>query len=365
MARPLNRPPPPELLSLLDHLGTSVLLATATGELLYLNAAAEDLLGTSTQRALGQPLRQLLGPGADTLPALLARAAAADQTFSRREVLLEGVGGEATVVDCRVTPVTRQDGDTPHLLIELHDETPRLRIRRDAMLRAQREVSRQIIRQLAHEIKNPLGGLRGAAQLLERALPDPTLTEYTQVIIAEADRLKTLVDDLLGPGRQPDPQSLNIHELLQHVYRLVSAEAPPDVQVLRDYDPSLPPLRLDRSQMIQAFLNLVKNALEAVGTTGTIVLRTRARSNVTLGGIRHRLVASIEIEDDGPGVIEELQETIFYPLVTGRDAGTGLGLPLAQELVNRHGGLIEFDSRPGRTVFRVGLPIHEEAAYEH
>lgn len=356
--------PGAERLRLLDHLGTSVLLATASGEVLYLNAAAENLLGTSSQRAIGQPIAQLLGPGADTLPALLSRAATAGASFSRRELLLELSPGEPTVVDCRVTPVLDPGVELPRLLIELQDETPRQRIRRDAALRAQRDVSRQIIRQLAHEIKNPLGGLRGAAQLLERALPDVALTEYTQVIINEADRLKSLVDDLLGPGRLPERQPVNVHELLQHVYRLVAAEASPGVQVLRDYDPSLPPLELDRTQMIQAILNLAKNALEALGDHGTLVLRTRARSNVTLGGVRHRLLASIELEDDGPGVDEALQETIFYPLVTGRDLGTGLGLPLAQELVNRHGGLIEFESRPGRTVFRIGLPIQETAADE-
>lgn len=341
---------------LLDSLTTSVLLVSAAGALLYLNASAENLLGTSAQRAVGQPLRQVLERD-DGLAELIARAGDSGDSFARREIRLLTSQG-SLVVDCRVTPINEGDRHSP-LLVELHDAAPRVRIRRDSMLRAQRNVTKLMIRQLAHEIKNPLGGLRGAAQLLERALPDPELVEYTQVIISEADRLKSLVDDLLGPGRMPERQMLNLHELLQHVYRLTLAEAPPGVTVLRDYDPSLPQLALDRTQMIQAVLNLAKNALEALGATGTITFRTRARSNVTLGGIRHRLVASIEIEDDGPGISEELQETIFYPLVTGREAGTGLGLPLAQELVNRHGGLIEFDSRPGRTVFRLGLPLQE------
>lgn len=345
-----------EVSRLLDSMTTSVLLASAGGELLYLNASAENLLGISAQRAVGLPLRQVLERD-EGLAELISRAGDSGDSFARREIRLLTSQG-ALVVDCRVTPINEGDRRSP-LLVELHDAAPRVRIRRDSMLRAQRNVTRLMIRQLAHEIKNPLGGLRGAAQLLERALPDPELVEYTQVIISEADRLKSLVDDLLGPGRMPERQMLNLHELLQHVYRLTLAEAPPGVTVLRDYDPSLPQLALDRTQMIQAVLNLAKNALEAVGATGTITFRTRARSNVTLGGIRHRLVASIEIEDDGPGISEELQETIFYPLVTGREAGTGLGLPLAQELVNRHGGLIEFDSRPGRTVFRLGLPLQD------
>ena len=359
--------PPPDLEQLppgiaaqrlLDVLTTAVLLADADGRVLYLNAAAEDLLGTSAQRSSGTPLDVLIESDGG-LTDLFRHSAATGGAYSRREVPLYAAS-RTLMVDCRVTPAG-DAGDASVLLVELHDAAPRVRIRRDATLLAQREVTRKMILQLAHEIKNPLGGLRGAAQLLERALPDRSLTEYTQVIISEADRLRDLVDELLGPGRPPRRVNSNVHELLQHVYRLVAAEAPPGVTVRRDYDPSLPLLSLDRTQMIQALLNLAKNALQAVGTTGTLVLRTRARTNVTLGGVRHRLVASLEIEDDGPGIPDELQETIFYPLVTGRADGTGLGLPLAQELVNRHGGLIEFDSRPGRTVFRVGLPIEEES----
>ena len=346
-----------EAARLLDALSTSVLLTSSAGEVLYINAAAEDLLGASVQRAVGGSVFALLGEVPEGLADLIRRAGDSGRSFSRREIQLETPRG-ALVVDCRVTPLAEGPSPAP-LLVEIHDASPRAHIRRDSLLRAQRNVSRLMIRQLAHEIKNPLGGLRGAAQLLERALPEPELREYTQVIISEADRLRALVDELLGPGGMPNRQQQNVHELLQHVYRLLVAEASPGVSILRDYDPSLPPLLLDRTQMIQALLNLAKNALQAVGTQGTLVLRTRARSNVTLGGVRHRLLASIEIEDDGPGIPEDLQETIFYPLVTGREDGTGLGLPLAQELVNRHGGLIEFESRPGHTVFRIGLPLQE------
>jgi two-component system, NtrC family, nitrogen regulation sensor histidine kinase GlnL len=347
---------PADTARLLDSLTTSVMLASASGELLYLNASAEDLLGISKQRATGLPLTEVFERDEGMLE-LIRRTGEDGHSFARREISLLTQHGPL-VVDCRVTPLNEGRLDGP-LLVEIHDASPRVRIRRDNTLRAQRHISRLMVRQLAHEIKNPLGGLRGAAQLLERALPSADLVEYTQVIIAEADRLKALVDDLLGPGGQPDRKPVNVHELLQHVFRLVAAEAPPGVTVLRDYDPSLPQLRLDRTQIIQAVLNLAKNALESVGAQGTIVFRTRARTNVTLAGVCHRLVISLELEDDGPGVPEDLQDTIFYPLVTGRAAGTGLGLPLAQELVNRHGGLIEFDTRPGRTVFRVGLPFQE------
>ena len=226
----------------------------------------------------------------------------------------------------------------------------------DALI-AQHFTGRKIIRQLAHEIKNPLGGLRGAAQLLERRLASPELKEYTGVIIREADRLAGLVDSLLGPGGRLTKAEVNIHEILEHVAQLVLAESG-GITLQRDYDPGLPTLMLDRDQMIQAVLNLARNAVAATGGNGTVRLGTRALTNFTIGETRHRVVAEIEVEDDGPGVPDELRDSVFYPLVTGRPGGTGLGLPLAQELANRHGGLIEFTSRPGRTVFHLRLPLN-------
>lgn len=218
-----------------------------------------------------------------------------------------------------------------------------------------------MIRQLAHEIKNPLGGLRGAAQLLERKLPEAELKEYTGIIIGEADRLAGLVDGLLRPGGgAASPRSVNIHEITEHVARLVESERPSGVTLQRDYDPSLPPLWVDSNQLIQALLNVAKNALAAVENKGSIVLRTRALTNYTLAGERHRLVISVEVEDNGPGIPAELQPTVFYPLVTGRASGTGLGLTIAQDLTAQNGGLVEFDSRPGRTVFKLRVPLVEE-----
>jgi len=221
-----------------------------------------------------------------------------------------------------------------------------------------------MVRQLAHEIKNPLGGLRGAAQLLERELLDPALREYTRVIISEADRLTNLLDSMLGPGRPPSKQLINVHELLERVYHLLRSEAPQGVTVDRDYDPSLPPLTVDPNHIIQAMLNLGRNAIQALAGAAVesprLVLRTRAASNVSVGAHRHRLVASIQFEDNGPGVLNEIRETIFYPLVSGRADGTGLGLGIAQDLVSRHGGLIEFDSVPGRTVFLISLPMDSQ-----
>jgi len=239
------------------------------------------------------------------------------------------------------------------------DVTRRSKISRENRLIIQHGAGRQMIRQLAHEIKNPLGGIRGAAQLLARQLESDELTEYTDVVISETDRLAGLVDTLLGPGGPPNKQPANIHELLEYVVRINEAEDQKQVTFSRDYDPGLPLIDLDRDQIIQALLNLVRNAAAALEGQGTITLKSRAVTNFTIGDKRHSVIASIEIEDDGPGIPNDLQDSVFYPLVTSRPDGTGLGLPAAQELLSRHGGLIEFESRPGRTVFFVRIPLQQ------
>jgi two-component system nitrogen regulation sensor histidine kinase GlnL len=216
-----------------------------------------------------------------------------------------------------------------------------------------------MIRQLAHEIKNPLGGIRGAAQLLERQLEEAELREYTDVIISETDRLAALVDTLLGPGGPSNKQPVNVHELIEYVIRIIDAEDQRSLSIRREYDPGLPSIDLDWDQLVQAILNLVQNALAALDGQGTLTLRTRTVNNFTIGETRHRVIASIEIEDDGPGIPKDMQDSIFYPLVTSRPEGTGLGLPAAQELLSRHSGLIEFESRPGRTVFFVLIPLDQ------
>ena len=252
------------------------------------------------------------------------------------------------------------DSGAATLLVELTDVTRRSKISRENALLIQHGAGRQMIRQLAHEIKNPLGGIRGSAQLLARQLDRKELTEYTDVVISETDRLANLVDTLLGPGGAPNKQPLNVHELLEYVVRIIEAEDLRSLHIVRDYDPGLPLIELDRDQMVQAFLNLVRNAAAALDGQGTITLRSRAVTNFTIGDTRHRVIASIEIQDDGPGIPADLQDTVFYPLVTGNPHGTGLGLPAAQELLSRHDGLIEFESRPGRTVFFVRIPLDQK-----
>lgn len=274
------------------------------------------------------------------------------------------VHAEDRIVDLRVSSLEHTDL-TASLLVEMSDVTRRTRISRENALLIQHGAGRQMIRQLAHEIKNPLGGIRGAAQLLGKQLQSDELEEYTSVIISEVDRLAGLVDTLLGPGGPPNKQRSNVHELLEYVIKLIQAEIGDEIDIHRDYDAGLPHMDLDRDQLVQALLNLVRNAVVALGGQGKIILRSRAIMNFTIGDTRHNVVASLEIEDDGPGIPADLQDSVFYPLVTSRPDGTGLGLPVAQELISRHHGLIEFESRPGRTVFFVRIPLEAATDEQH
>jgi two-component system, NtrC family, nitrogen regulation sensor histidine kinase GlnL len=331
-------------------------------EVRYANPAAEQLLGVSRLQLAGRVLTEVV-PGLDVLRPLLERVRDTGQGFSRREVLVaESPGGEpGLALDCALSSSESVTGSR-ELLLEMADASRRLRIDREKALLAQLEASRSMVRQLAHELRNPLGGIRGAAQLLARQLESPAQTDYTSLIIREADRLVALTTSLLGPVRAPEKTLSNIHEQLEHVHQLIVAEAGAEIHVERDYDPSLPAILLDGDLVIQAMLNLARNAVAALEGRGRIVFRTRAVTNETIGHRRCRLGACVEIEDNGPGVPEELRETLFYPLVTGRPGGSGLGLAVAQELVSRHEGLIEYSSRPGRTVFRMLFPITEENA---
>ena len=340
---------------LLDALTTAVAIIDARGTVDYLNAAAQTLLAVGINQARGRPLAELVREPAP-IEALVVRARTDSEPIAQRELRIAPTtrGDSHFVVDCTASPI-----DAGRVLLEISDTTRQQRISRDNALLAQLDGSRQMIRQLAHEIKNPLGGLRGAAQLLERELPAEPLKDYTRLIIREADRLRKLVDNLLGPGAPPNKTSINPHEMLQHVYQLLRSEAPGGIAIVRDYDPSLPAVFADRDQMIQAMLNLGRNAVQALGEYGRLTLRTRAVVNATIGTRRHRVVASIQFEDNGAGVPPELADTIFYPLVTSRPGGNGLGLAVAQDLVTRHGGLIEFESRPGHTVFTLLLPFEE------
>jgi len=347
---------------ILDNISTGIMALDEQLRVVALNASGEALLKTSEARCLGLHARQLL-LDSDAWVADLKQVLADKYPLVRRGMPLTVPTGEEIHVDLSITPVQGGANDSG-LLVEIQAVDRLLKIsREEGQLHAQ-EATRAVIRGLAHEIKNPLGGIRGAAQLLARELPDEGLEEYTRVIIREADRLRDLVDRLLGPRQQLDLQHLNIHEVLEHVRNLILAESGNQANLIRDYDPSLPEFPGDRSQLIQVILNIMRNALQMAPMPAecTITLRTRSRRQFTIGARRHRLVCQIDIIDDGPGVPEDLQHAIFVPMVTGRADGTGLGLSIAQSIVNRHGGLLECESEPGNTRFTLYLPMGAEHA---
>lgn len=327
----------------------------------YLNSAGEDLLGVSQRLVLGHSLEQALPALSESRSRL--EAALRDFTpYTERELSLHHANDAPVTVDCSVTPYQTELGERG-LVLEFYAIDRHLRATRDDSHQAQHELSRQVVRGLAHEIKNPLGGLRGAAQLLERELPNAALKEYTRVIIGEADRLQNLVNRLLGPNRPPRKSWMSIHEPLEHVRQLVLHQLSARVYLHRDYDPSIPMLEADGEQLIQVFLNIVQNAVQAItesnseNTDGHITLRTRARRRHTLAGQSHRLVVQIDVVDNGPGIPNTRLEQIFYPMVTTRASGSGLGLSIAQSLIHAHGGVIECHSRPGETIFSTFLPL--------
>ncbi|MEO0974489.1 MAG: nitrogen regulation protein NR(II), partial [Pseudomonadota bacterium] len=320
--------------------------------------AAEALLGLSHSKLRGRhPVTALRD--AATLASLITQALDTRRSLISRAVPIRprSATGVDSVVDIHLSPL-EEDRRFTGLLVECHDAQARLRFDRDAANLVQLDANRSMVRQLAHEIKNPLGGLRGAAQLLERRLPDGA-REYTSVIMREADRLTQLADALLGPPSRSRPTWVNVHEPLDDLVRLVRAEAPPKVSVTTDYDPSLPAVLIDRDEVIQALHNLVRNALQAMGAEGCLRVRTRAVSQAVVYGEYRSNMVRVDVEDNGPGVPDALRESLFYPLVTGRRDGTGIGLSTALELISRQRGSIEFASEPGRTVFSVLLPAHE------
>jgi two-component system nitrogen regulation sensor histidine kinase GlnL len=336
----------------LELLATAVLLLDERLHVTYANPAAETLLAHGRKHLIGAPLAKAL-PGNDAFLARLAQAVAGDTGFSDNELALE-LGGQSTMLHCVAVPVEEEGA---RLLIELRELDQQIRIAREAKLLEQQQANRELIRNLAHEIKNPLGGIRGAAQLLERELPDPDLREFTQVIVKETDRLQSLMNRMLTPHRLPQIEMLNVHEVIERVRSLLLAEYPEGLAVRRDYDVSLPDFPGDKESLLQAILNVARNAAQAMAGRGEIVLRTRIARQVTIARTRYRHAVSVEIEDNGPGIPDELAGKVFFPLVSGREGGTGLGLSLAQNYVHQHHGLIEFESTPGRTRFTILLPV--------
>ncbi|MFM9970221.1 MAG: two-component system sensor histidine kinase NtrB [Burkholderiales bacterium] len=359
----------------LDLLATAVIVLDAESQVIHLNPAAENLLAVSLRNFLGHPLREIISVG-PALKILIDQTLAESRGFVDQDLVIGRPGQEPQHLNCIVTPV---ETHTASLLIELRPIDQQLRIERETQRQSQAEANRSLIRNLAHEIKNPLGGLRGSAQLLERELDRAELREYTQVIIKEADRLQLLMDRLLTPNRPPQFTTVNIHEVCERVRSLILAEFPAGIEVDRDYDVSLPELQGDREQLIQVVLNIARNAAQALSdgheirgekiedergrsagkknAKGVITLKTCVARHVMLKKYQHKLALELQVMDNGPGIPDEIREKMFFPLVSGREGGTGLGLTLAQTFIQHHGGAIEAESEPGRTCFRIILPL--------
>ncbi len=341
---------------ILDNLNTSILLFDEGLRLAYINAAGEMLFAASSKMLLGRDVEQLVTSPNEPSRRHLCLSMAKGRPFTERGVQLILSGGNEITVDCTATPLHDREG-ARGLLVELQQVDRQMRISKEEQLISQQKAAASVVRNLAHEVKNPLGGIRGAAQLLQEELDDPAQREYTQVIIEEADRLQALVNKLLGPNKLPSFRRVNIHQVLERVRQLILAESARAISVVREYDPSIPEFMAEPDQLIQAILNIAGNAARAVGEQGKIILRTRIQRQYTIGSKRHRLVLQIEIQDDGPGIPPELQEKIFFPMVSGSDGGVGIGLSIAQSLISQHGGLIECVSRPGDTTFTLLIPL--------
>lgn len=342
----------------LELLGSAVLVLDGQGQICYANTAAEVMLETSRRMLCAQPLACLFHEAEQVL-AILEDSRANKFSNKRQDLLLQLPGNRAVEVHCTfsITGVRHAP-----FVLELQEIDKQRQFDREERLLDQTQLNKELIRNLAHEIKNPLGGIRGAAQLLEAELSATELRaelrEYTQVIIKESDRLQTLVDRLLAPHRRPHiVGDVNIHEVCERVRSVILAEFPKTLKIVRNYDISVPEFRGDKEQLIQALMNIVRNAAQALQGVGRIELRSRIARQVTLAKKRYRLALDLHVIDNGPGIPEDIRDHIFYPLVSAREGGSGLGLTLAQTFVQQHDGLIECSSQPGQTDFRILIPL--------
>jgi len=348
-----------------DNLTTAVLFFDSDLRLSCMNSAAEDLLCASSKRLAGQSYQDVLSSDGD-LQDRIRRARETGVSYAESELEIATYNSHTIKVDCKITPLIRDDQHN-EVIVELINANVLQRMLRGESLSVQQDVARQSLRGMAHEIKNPLGGIRGAAQLLQSELnkSDPELVEYTHIIIQEADRLRRFIDQMLTGDKQKQFEWMNIHEALEYVCNLVLAEFEGEYSIIRDYDPSLPVIALDKEKIIQALLNIVRNALQVIDKdNGVIQIRTRVLRKVTLHKTVHRHVVRIEIIDNGPGIPPEIEKSLFFPLITARAEGTGLGLSIAQSLIAAHNGIVEYERRDAHTVFSIYIPMEQDNDHE-
>jgi len=340
---------------ILDHLNTAILLFDSELILTFINTTGEILLADSAHHLIGQSAEELFKLSDPVLMSHLKQSLSMAEPLLDRALILNRMTHNVTA-NFSATPLLINE-KVNEILVEFQQVDNHLRISKEEQLLTQQNTARLLVRGLAHEIKNPLGGLRGAAQLLDLELDDPNLKEYTQIIIDESDRLQGLMDKMLGPNKLPVKKGINIHEVLERVRQLVQAEASGSLLIKSDYDPSIPNIYADKDQLIQAFLNVARNAVQAMDGKGNIIFKTRIHRHMNIGRKRYKLAVKCDIIDSGPGIDVSMMSQIFYPMITGRADGTGLGLSIAQSLINQHSGLIECNSEPGNTVFSIYLPM--------
>jgi two-component system nitrogen regulation sensor histidine kinase GlnL len=341
--------------AILDNVVTATMLLNEQLAVQYANPAAELLFSQSAKRLQSSMLAHLIQHASMDL-SMLTQPLQTGQSITDSDLTFV-IDGKPVIVEVTVSPFTWEKQLL--LLVELRKIGQQRRLSQELNQHAQQQAAKVLVRGLAHEIKNPLGGLRGAAQLLSKMLPDPSLKEYTQIIIEQADRLRALVDRLLGPQKPGENREANLHVALEKVRQLVELESSQSIQIHRDYDPSLPSLMMDSDQIEQALLNIVSNAAQILAEqeNGQITLRTRTVHQANIHGQRYKLAAKLDITDNGPGIPSELQDTLFYPMVSGREGGTGLGLSISQNLIDQHKGKIDVESWSGKTTFTIILPI--------
>lgn len=342
---------------ILDYLSSTIICLDQDLKLCHINATGEILFECSISTLMGKEFNQLFSPvEASTITAELSDFVGLRQPVTEHEAKITLFNGKSVTADYTIYPL--EDADVGgNILIEIKPLDRQVQILRDELSQVHKQASQQFARGMAHEIKNPLGGIRGAAQLLEREIIQPSMKEYTDVIISEVDRLQTLVNNMLGPNVKINKRPVNILEILEHIRSLLLAAEPNQFVIRRDYDPSIPELLADKDQLIQAFLNIAQNAVQALDKKGEITFKTRIGHKVTIGQISHPLVVQIDITDNGSGIPAALNDTIFLPMVTDKPQGSGLGLPIAQEIVFGHDGIIKCQSSSTGTTFSTILPL--------
>lgn len=340
---------------ILENLSTAILLFDADSSLVCINSSGEDMLSVSSTRVDGLKPKQIW-PKTAFFNRVLNKSLDTGAKHIERGVLITLNNNTKIRVDAMITPIL-DDEEVVEVLVELVDSYAYEKVMQEINQKTLQEAAKEAVQGMAHEIKNPLGGIRGAAQLLESELHDHDLREYTRIIMSESDRLRNFIDKMLSPSKSTQKTEMNVHEVLEYVVSLVRAESTQTVKIIKNYDPSIPDIVADREQLIQAVLNLVRNAVQAIDKNGSITLKTRIRRKVTINNRLNRHVIVLEVIDDGPGIPEEIEHAAFYPMITSRAEGTGLGLTLAQQIIQAHDGLISYERENDKTFFTILLPI--------